>query len=88
MIDLLIASQIAGIAGNAVAILDKVYTQFVAFKQKRNPSEVGNPHLQIVNEPQANQIATRNVVQGDGQLYQAVTYQELSARLDPRDALK
>ena len=82
MLSLLAASQIASIAGNAVSIIDKVYSQFTAFKTGNKESPTSAPHsAKIVNEQDQRRISSLT----DGHSIQSVTYAELAARLSPSD---
>jgi hypothetical protein len=80
MIDLLAASQVASIAGNAVSIIDKIYTQFVAVTKTKQP--VHPPSIQIEDAPKSEEIVTKTI---GGAVVQRVTHAELAAKLDPAD---
>jgi hypothetical protein len=82
MIDLLAASQIASIAGNAVSIIDKMYTQFVAFAKKEGDVEPHPPSICIQDAPLSDALETKKT---DGKVLQRITYTELAAKLDPSD---
>jgi len=82
MLSLEAASQIAEIAGTAVSIIDKVYTQFVKFKTHSevapSPSAAG---VAIVNDKQNKEISATLA----GATVQAVSYSSLAEKLNPTD---
>jgi hypothetical protein len=83
MITLLVASQIAAIAGNAVGIIDKIYSQFAAVAAKKPTEQVVTPpSFVIVNDPAQGAIVSRY---NNGQPFQTITYQELTKKLSEGD---
>ena len=78
MITLLASSQIAGIAGNAVSIIDKIYSQFVKTKTGSEPIP---PTTAILNQKEQQRISRIN----NGQSVQTISYKELAARLNDED---
>jgi len=82
MIDLVTASQIASIAGNAVGIIDKVYSQFIGVATKKPPEQVVGPSAVIANDAKRKAIVSSDTT---GQFAQIITYDELSQKLLPSD---
>jgi hypothetical protein len=82
MLSLLAASQIAGIAGNAVSIIDKVYAQFIKVKTQSSETPSVSPQTsRIENHRDKAAILSKN----NGQIVQSVAYDQLQARLEPSD---
>jgi hypothetical protein len=79
MIDLLAASQVASIAGNAVSIIDKLYTQFVAIT--KSGTQVHPPSVCIQDAPSSKAIVTKS----GAHVLQQITYSALADKLNPSD---
>jgi DNA polymerase I-like protein with 3'-5' exonuclease and polymerase domains len=84
MIDWLVASQVASVAANAVASLDKMYRGYADFFEKRDAT-VGapEPSFKIQDKPAEKAIVASWV--HSGETAQKITYQELATKLSPSD---
>jgi hypothetical protein len=83
MIDLLTATQIAGILGNATNIVDKIYDRFFKIKSGKEPDSYLRPeHSAIIrDEPSQGALVSKM----NGQEFQTLKYEELATKLEKSD---
>ncbi|MCF4129680.1 hypothetical protein [Methylobacterium sp. SyP6R] len=81
MISLLEASQVATVAGHAVSIIDKIYTQYVSFKSRKNATDAPSITAEIADDKENNKITLSE----NGKSVQSISYAELSEKLNEAD---